>query len=443
MASLDATFVGQANGYTSLSSYSDSLVYAGYADDWRLYAASIKFTAPTFSGISESVTFTINMGEGLSTTATLRYAICTSDANIKSYMNTSEEVSDQYQIASGTINVTAPNEGYINTNTFTINTTKLQSDSTFYLILWAGASDSSGGMGLQNRDAYNNTPSAIITYNDGYILTISQGEGSTITVKKDGSILSDGASISNGDVLTISFDVDIGYDLITHTVNGEVFTSGNTYTVTGDVSVISAASLKKFILTILQGEGSIITVTRNGTQLSNGETITYGDPLFISFETDVGYELSNTSHDNGSTHIVVDNTTVSSIATLLSYILSISKDVGSNVVVNRINSPKANAKIGELLNGETIYYFDVLTIQFYSNEEYEMASNIVNGLDFISGDSHIVTNAVDIVATSEVLSYFIGNGVDYDKYCIYIDNGTRYDEYVAYIGNGTTWEIYN
>lgn len=66
-----------------------------------------------------------------------------------------------------------------------------------------------------------------------YKLTITQGEGTTVTVKRNGSTITTGANLRTGDVLTIS--VTGG----TIAVNGENFTSGNTHTVSGNVAVVS------------------------------------------------------------------------------------------------------------------------------------------------------------------------------------------------------------
>ena len=68
-----------------------------------------------------------------------------------------------------------------------------------------------------------------------HTLTITEGEGTTVTVTRNGTTLVSGATISNGDVLTITCENG------TLEVNGETFTSGNTLTVSGDVGVVSAA----------------------------------------------------------------------------------------------------------------------------------------------------------------------------------------------------------
>lgn len=68
-----------------------------------------------------------------------------------------------------------------------------------------------------------------------YSLTITQAEGTVVTVKKGNTTLNTGATIHTGDVLTIS--VTGG----TITVNSQPFTSGQTHTVAANVTVASTA----------------------------------------------------------------------------------------------------------------------------------------------------------------------------------------------------------
>ena len=70
-----------------------------------------------------------------------------------------------------------------------------------------------------------------------YNLTITQDEGTTVTVTRNGNNLPTGSKLNSGDVLTIS--VTGG----TLEVNGATFTSGQTHTVTGNVTVESTASV--------------------------------------------------------------------------------------------------------------------------------------------------------------------------------------------------------
>lgn len=78
-----------------------------------------------------------------------------------------------------------------------------------------------------------------------YSLSINAETGSTITVNRTSSPLKGAATgsitvsdpIYYNDVLTITFVALPGYELVTTTVNGSDFTSGNTHTVTDNVTV--------------------------------------------------------------------------------------------------------------------------------------------------------------------------------------------------------------
>jgi hypothetical protein len=69
-----------------------------------------------------------------------------------------------------------------------------------------------------------------------YTLSVSQAANTTVTVKKGGATVANGATIHAGDVLQIS--VTGG----TITVNGTGFISGDMHVVTGNVAVVSTAS---------------------------------------------------------------------------------------------------------------------------------------------------------------------------------------------------------
>lgn len=72
--------------------------------------------------------------------------------------------------------------------------------------------------------------------NTAYTLTITQAANTTVSVTRNGVALQTGATIYQGDALTIS--VTGG----TETVNGTAWISGDTHNVTGNVAVVSTAS---------------------------------------------------------------------------------------------------------------------------------------------------------------------------------------------------------
>ena len=166
---------------------------------------------------------------------------------------------------------------------------------------------------------YNLSGSQALDETRHFTLSISAGTGSTITVKRGSATLSDGATLTYGDQLTISFSAQTGYDLTAHTVNGANFTSGGAHTVTGTVAVASTAAKKTYTLSISAGTGSTITVKRGSSTLSNGATLTHGDTLTISFTAQSGYELlthtvNGASFTSGGTHTVTAAVTVSASA---------------------------------------------------------------------------------------------------------------------------------
>lgn len=109
-----------------------------------------------------------------------------------------------------------------------------------------------------------------------YTLSISAGTGSSITVKRGSTTLSNGATITYGDVLTITFAASTGYSLGAHTVNGNTFTSGGTHTVSGAVSVASTASPIKSTISAPNGTfGSKLTITVTRYSTAYTHTITY------------------------------------------------------------------------------------------------------------------------------------------------------------------------
>lgn len=375
-----------------------SSAYVGYGSATEFFPYSLKFTLPNFVGKSSAVKFSLAMIRGFrngtqSPKVNLRWALCTSDANLSKY-NTSGTVSDSNQIVSGVVTYDGLSSS-VSYKELTVSTGALESGKSYYLIFWG---NNSGGYSGDTATMYAaSNHSATLTYLNTYKLSISQGTGSTIAVIHNGSTLTNGATVTEGDVLTISFGAVTGYNLGTHTVNGVTFTSGGTHTVAADVTVVATASKKTFVLTISQGTGSIITVKRSGAPLSNGATITYGDVLTISFGAEIGYDLGShtvngAAFDSGGTHTVTAAVAVVSTAAKKTFILTISQGTGSVVTVLRSGAA--------LSDGATITYGDELTINFGAEDGYSLVDHTVNGAAFDSGGTHMVTAAVAVVTTA-------------------------------------------
>lgn len=96
--------------------------------------------------------------------------------------------------------------------------------------------DTSKGLADMSDFFENVTTPDTLTGNTAYTLSITQATDTTVTVTRNGTALSSGANIYQGDVLTIS--VTGG----TVTVDGSSFISGDMHVVNGNVSVVSTAS---------------------------------------------------------------------------------------------------------------------------------------------------------------------------------------------------------
>jgi hypothetical protein len=168
MASANGTMVSAAWNGGTWSYSSTAARYAGWSGD-TYYVTFVQFKTPSFTGKSTSVDFNMYMQKGVGTTANLRYAICTSDANHSSYHQTASAVTDSYQIVSGTTSLT----GLSSTATsYKINivTDKLQPNTTYYLALW---SSDKTGVSLLGISSWAGTASMVQWYTSEYSVSVA------------------------------------------------------------------------------------------------------------------------------------------------------------------------------------------------------------------------------------------------------------------------------
>ena len=173
MGSSACTIVGQkgrANAYTTTGGF-----YCGVITEssTKYYNYCLKFTTPTFTGTSSSVKFTISAMDNQpeNSTVVLRYALCSSDANFSKYQ-TSGTPSDSYQIKTGTASF-AVSSSYKNCS-FTVSTTALKSNTTYYLIIYSRAGYTSQNSIHIRASSYH---SATLNYTAKYTLTLKTTTG--------------------------------------------------------------------------------------------------------------------------------------------------------------------------------------------------------------------------------------------------------------------------
>ena len=169
------TLVEQRQGTSAVeagwTSYSTNAAYAGYSSSNK-YVYLLKFTTPAFSGDSVGLTFNLGVEKVAVNSGTLRYAICSSDANKFSYNNTTGAVSDSNAIKTGTFaysNLTSN----VNTVSFTVSTSGLKGGQTYYLFIWSYSTTSSSII-IHAIDS-NNYHSISIEYNEGGYVYIANG----------------------------------------------------------------------------------------------------------------------------------------------------------------------------------------------------------------------------------------------------------------------------
>ena len=118
-----------------------------------------------------------------------------------------------------------------------------------------------------------------------YTLTITEDGHATVTVKRGSTTLSNGATITYGDVLTVTAGAASGYQLKTFTINGASETSPASVTVTGNVAVAAVSEARG--LSYLLRNGSWVAhqcfIRRDGSWVQhrpfiyrNGQWIPYG-----------------------------------------------------------------------------------------------------------------------------------------------------------------------
>lgn len=257
-----------------------------------------------------------------------------------------------------------------------------------------------------------------------YTLSTKLGPGANITVNRLSSEygstgnLSNGAAIFYNDTLNITYNISEHYSFTATTLNGANFASNYNITVTNNISIILNTTPDQFTLTWPNIIGLSVVVNRNSTDhptaktgaLSQGNLVYYNDKLSISYSVLPGYKfnsfkINNNSFNSGSVITITENTIISGSTTVLSYTLSIEQDQNVNISVKRISSPKGDASIGLLSNGETIYYSDILEIQVAALSGYLVESLLVNEKEIASGNTIEVSENINISSTS----VFIGS----------------------------------
>lgn len=273
-----------------------------------------------------------------------------------------------------------------------------------------------------------------------YTLTIDQGPNSTIRVARNGSVLSDGATIYHFDQLVITMAANSGHHLTLSTIN-DTPSSGGSYTVSSNVKVKTVAAPNDHTLHLTQGAHTTLTVTLDGSPLSNNANVQTGDHLVVSATADTGYNTPTvtvtgaTKSDNE--YVVGDSdVNVASSTTPQAFTLTITQGENSTVTVTKNGSPVAS--------GGTIYYDDELIISAVPDSGYELSTFTVNGGPFISGGVLVVSgNVVVVTVAEELVGAYLKLANEVARYTAYIKKAAdEIARYIPYIQTTNGWVKY-
>ena len=158
--------------------------------------------------------------------------------------------------------------------------------------------------------------------------------------------------------------------------------------------------------------GGTYTANAAATMYARWSSSTTTAAVTLPTPTRTGYtfkgwatSVTATSGTTGS-YTPTGNVTLYAIWKVNSYTLSISATKGS-VTVQRTSSPDGGATTGNLYNGNTIYYNDILKITFTANTGYTATTHTVNGSSFTSGNTKTVSSAISIVLTATANTYYV------------------------------------
>ncbi|MBQ7045358.1 MAG: InlB B-repeat-containing protein [Clostridia bacterium] len=156
----------------------------------------------------------------------------------------------------------------------------------------------------------------------------------------------------------------------------------------------------QFTLTYNANGGSCSTATKS---LTFGDS--YGDlpiPTRTHYTFDGWYTdaVGGTKVSAETTPSVAENVTIYAHWTLVPYTASWSNGTGYTISVSRTSSPNANATIGTLSSGATIYYGDVLSVTYTASTGYSLSNKGITSITVISN-----LTSSDIYATTSLNSY--------------------------------------
>lgn len=168
MGALSKWLIYNSGGGGWGTEYSNDTAYAGGNGK---YVAITKLTAPTIPEGNKTTKITVNLAKYYvsSATVTLRWALCTSDANKNLYKSTYSAVDDSYSLTQGTVTLTDIS-GKVTTQSFDIEVDGLTPGQTYYLFFWSGTNASTNTVTLyasQSSAEFEYAPLGLVYIDNG------------------------------------------------------------------------------------------------------------------------------------------------------------------------------------------------------------------------------------------------------------------------------------
>lgn len=254
--------------------------------------------------------------------------------------------------------------------------------------------------------------------------------------------------------LSTTIPTKVGYTFLgwstESTATTATYQPNDSVTINGNLVLYAVWQKNTYILSITKSKGATVSVLRNGSSLVDGDTINYGDVLSISISANTGYNINvhtvNGTNWTSGNFTVTQAVSIIATATLISYSLSIAtSSSGVTTQINRVSSPIGEGTIGQITNGATLYYNDVLSINYTIGGAYQLISATVNNIDIsdnvpysLTVNSNVVVNilvklgAIDYIG-NEAYQAFIGT---------LVNGNVIWQQYQAFIGNGSTYDQY-
>lgn len=344
----------------------------------------------------------------------------------------------------------------------------------------SGSGGSSGGTTEEDDDIFEGGSS---TSSAPHIIRILPGDHTSIKVISTGygSVLTDGINVSNGYDLTVFFEVDDGYILDTHTINGTTVNSGESYRVYSNIAIRSSAienpidsalatkvyedctasGLTDIYMSIVHGyagEGGELSptdktnVTKTSYSISNPIQVQWyyknGNSAYSSedYSYNHAYAITFTTPDTENISSLRFKFRVSDISTLsydIYYSLTTSSANLTDYVYHYTDEYSiASGTISRsTLSSGSYATLDIESSKIESNKTYYLVLYMNNRSSSTTNSATLYYNSLSVGYVTGI--YYIDNGSEYKAYqChIYTAASYAYDVYEMFRDNGTGWDL--